>query len=68
MINGIRKICIILEMNNHNTKAGKGSKRRCAGAKIFQLSQDIVQIKIRKKKPIVPTFAVIQMANNSDFF
>src|ERR1700704_503256 len=65
MINGIKKIWIIFERNNQRTKAGYGSNRRGLGAKVFQPSQTKVHTKITKKKPIVPTRSVIQIARRS---
>ena len=68
MINGIKNIWIIFDMNNHKTNAGYGSKRNILGASIFQPSQHIVQNRIKKKKLIVPTALVLQPANRSDLF
>src|SRR5450759_2491056 len=55
----------MLEINSQKTKEGKGSKRKCFGANIFQDSHRAVQPKIIKKKPIVPTWSVIHMATLS---
>jgi hypothetical protein len=55
MISGMRKIWIMLERNSHSTNAGNGSKRIALGASVFQPSQDMVQTKIVRKKPIEPT-------------
>src|ERR1041384_2229910 len=65
MISGIKKICIILEIKSHNTKAGKGSNCALAGLSVFQLSQKAVQQNIIRKNPIVPTWSVIQTATRS---
>jgi hypothetical protein len=55
----------MLDINSHNTNAGYGSNRNTLGANIFQPIHDIVQPRIIKKKPIVPTLFVIQIANRS---
>ena len=65
MINGIRKIWIIFDRNSQKTKAGNGSNRTALGARVFQPSQTKVHAKIARKKPIVPTRSVIQIASRS---
>ncbi len=52
-------------MNSQNTKAVGGSNCSDLGASRFQLSQSTVQVRIRKKKPMVPTRVVIQTASLS---
>src|ERR1019366_5727534 len=65
MISGIKKIWIILEINNQRTNAGYGSKRITKGASVFQVSQIAVHIKMIIKNPILPTLSVIHTASLS---
>ena len=55
----------MLEMKSHKTKAGKGSNRHEAGARVFQLSHIAVQQKITIKKSMLPTCFVIHKASLS---
>ena len=55
----------MLEINSQSTKAGNGSNREALGAKVFQDSHNMVQQKIIKKKPMVPTWSVIHTASFS---
>src|SRR5665213_2972272 len=52
----------MLEMNSHSTNPGKGSKRTDLGARVFQSSHVTVQPRMTRKKPMVPTWVVIQSA------
>jgi hypothetical protein len=65
MINGIRWIWIRLLMNSHSTNAGAGSNRMPAGARVFQPSHAIVHTAMTMKKPMVPTWSVVQIAMRS---
>jgi hypothetical protein len=58
----------MLEIKSQRTNAGNGSNLAAAGASVFHESQNIVQTNIIEKKPMVPTFVVIQIANISDCF
>jgi len=55
----------MFDINSHKTNAGNGSNRKEVGARVFHPSQVIVQIKIRKKKFMLPTWSVIHNASLS---